>query len=303
MIYVKNDLSRGNKFILDYDTRVYAGGLYFDLKRKNQKTLKYRLCLNSLPKSGRILEIGCGAGINLRTLKKLRPDLFYFGCDISQNSLNIAKSLDSQIKYLNQDLHSIRYNKKMDHIIIIDVLEHVPDINKAIKSIKKAMKKDATMFINIPCEDSLLYNLFTMVDYDLKKKYGGHIRKYSKPEVISMLKNNGFVIENIKYNYHILGQIRDLLKYILMDFAYKKNRRNLEEGAFSLEGWDIILGIKEEKNLFKLCLKKSVKLLLEWLETISYYESIILRNIGLCAIGLNVTARLMDKKEDKGIRK
>src|SRR4051812_46795960 len=57
--------------------------------------LKLRYLLEDLaPVRGRVLDVGCGAGQVAKAVKRARPDLEVFGCDLSRSALAVASSPD-----------------------------------------------------------------------------------------------------------------------------------------------------------------------------------------------------------------
>ncbi len=63
--------------------------------------------------------------------------------------------------------------EKYDRIIAIHVLEHLPDLPKAIENMKNNLNKDGVMHIVIPCEGSLVYSICRKISAErvFKKRY------------------------------------------------------------------------------------------------------------------------------------
>ena len=57
---------------------------------------KYKIIM-SLPKKGKVLDVGCGDGINLKVINFLRPDLELYGVDISDKKNFLSKNVNFEI--------------------------------------------------------------------------------------------------------------------------------------------------------------------------------------------------------------
>jgi len=97
----------------------------------------------------RFLEIGCATGSLLQMLQEENiPDNEYFGIDISNFAINIAKQ-----KKLNVELVSIeefRSEKKFDVIFSVETMEHVENSKTYIKSIKENLNENGIFLFYIP---------------------------------------------------------------------------------------------------------------------------------------------------------
>ena len=84
----------------DYDAKVW-GGPKVRLGPTYMQGLKLRYCLEDLePISGRLLDIGCGAGNMPKAIKHYRPDLDLWGADLSPNALKAANVASEGVKFV-----------------------------------------------------------------------------------------------------------------------------------------------------------------------------------------------------------
>ena len=92
----------------------------------------------------RIADIGCGAGGVLSELSRLMdPNIRYYGFDISPQAIEIArKHSNDNICFKMEDLLSPNNDEYFDILLIMDVVEHIPDhIDFLRKSRTKALYK------------------------------------------------------------------------------------------------------------------------------------------------------------------
>lgn len=106
----------------------------------------------------RILDVGVGLG---RILENF-PNLQKFGMDISFEYLKEAKSKKIEVCYsLIEDMPFMKAS--FDLVVCTDVLEHVIDLNSALKKILGVIKKDGFLIIRVPYREDL--GLYLQPDY------------------------------------------------------------------------------------------------------------------------------------------
>ena len=96
-----------------------------------------------------ILDIGCGGGLISVPMKKLGANVV--GIDASLKNINIAKTHSKKnnlkIKYICSSPEKLKINKKFDVLLMLEIVEHVDDINLFVKKSSKFLKKNGLMFI------------------------------------------------------------------------------------------------------------------------------------------------------------
>ena len=111
---------------------------YFNIKAK-------KLPLKNI----NILDIGCGGGLISVPIKKLGANVV--GIDASLKNIQVAKSYSKKnklkIKYICSSPEKLKIKKKFDVILILEIVEHVDDIDFFINQSSKFLKKNGLMFI------------------------------------------------------------------------------------------------------------------------------------------------------------
>ena len=111
---------------------------HFNIKSKNMPL-----------KNINILDIGCGGGLISVPMKKLGANVV--GIDASLKNINIAKTHSKKnnlkIKYICSSPEKLKINKKFDVLLMLEIVEHVDDINLFVKKSSKFLKKNGLMFI------------------------------------------------------------------------------------------------------------------------------------------------------------
>jgi len=198
-----------------------------NLNWSDPTAFRLKLSLKSLPKTGKVLELGCGAGQFIRGIKKIKSDLNCYGCDISWSAIQKAKSFEDKINYKISEENSLPYDDDLfDTVLIYDVLEHVENPNAILEEVNRILKPNGTFYMFVPCEGDWLsfWNLLKKfgLGIGLTKKYAGHINYFTRTEIYDLLNKNGFNIIQKRFSEHFLGQKLGLLSFFLMDRYSKK---------------------------------------------------------------------------------
>lgn len=126
-----------------------------NLRRKNfRKLIKTILNKMSNPE---ILEIGSGDGFFVEEC--IKEGISITGSEASINSLKRLRS-KFKIKFLELCLpESIKTKTKnvFDIVIFNDVFEHLQDLDNVIIQVKKVLKKDGLIILNLPSSDGLIF--------------------------------------------------------------------------------------------------------------------------------------------------
>lgn len=104
-----------------------------------------------------VLDIGCGDGGVLLYMKK-KKDFIAVGADISDIVLNFLDSKGIEVvKFDINDFNSIELLPEVDHIMMLEVLEHMPNPEKFLNKISKKATK--SIFFSFPNSGYISYRL------------------------------------------------------------------------------------------------------------------------------------------------
>lgn len=113
----------------------------------NEKTVK--AIKKHLSRGKKILDAGLGTGTVLKSLSGYKK----YGVDIS---LKYLSTIQDDIHLACAKLEDLPYKTCFfDGIICTDVLEHVLDLNKVIKELKRILKKDGILIVRVPFNENL----------------------------------------------------------------------------------------------------------------------------------------------------
>lgn len=97
-----------------------------------------------IPKGSKVLEIGCGTGDLLNSVKPA----YALGIDLSEEMIKIAKSKYPNYNFSVADVENFELEEKFDYIIISDLICFLWDIQLALRNIKKVCNEKTRIIIN-----------------------------------------------------------------------------------------------------------------------------------------------------------
>lgn len=110
--------------------------------------------LNKLNGSQKILDAGCGIGLNSFLAGRL--DFMVVGVDNDPQKLSLAQKMQERtgyqnVSFLTGDLRELGFkSRSFDSVICFEVLEHIEDDNKAVGELARVLKQDGTLLLSVP---------------------------------------------------------------------------------------------------------------------------------------------------------
>lgn len=166
---------------------------YFDLNypdyfRQNPPYKEMRI-ISSIKKhcpKGSLLDVGCALGAFLSEAEKTGYSVG--GCDISKFAVKYASK---KFKVKQCSINTLKYpDSNFDVITVLDVIEHVPDINKAFSELSRVAKKSGIICFTMPVYDGLSGKIVNLIDKDPT-----HVNKFSRHKWVELLGKRFEVLE------------------------------------------------------------------------------------------------------------
>ena len=180
-----------------------------------------RLLARNLSKDAAILDIGCGDGAFLSEMKKLGFDVLT-GFDQSPG-IERAKKLQIGRFYTSSVSQFLENAEKMggtdeDAIVMVNVLEHVPEPTVLLRRLHTVMKEGALLAITVPNDFNPLQQAF------LKKK-GHHPWFVCLPDHLNYFDFNSlvFALANAGFQEIDRSALYPLELFLLQDLDYIKD--------------------------------------------------------------------------------
>lgn len=138
-----------------------------------------------------ILDIGCGEGFVINFLQN--KDII--GLDISKDALTIAKAQSPDNRFFRGDIYNLPFQKdNFDIVIVMEVLEHINDVERAIDDVKRVSKKYC--IFSVPNEP--YFRLMNMLRGKNIYRFGNdieHIQNWGTGEFVKLLERHLEVLE------------------------------------------------------------------------------------------------------------
>lgn len=223
----KVQLIQEEQYIFPYHYLSLYSEIYRDLVH-----IEYLSLLNIIKKiitdlkGKEILDVGCGDGRLIYELKGCGYNLT--GIDFSFRAINFSKAFNPESNFMCKDLCDIKFKKKFDLIIMMEVFEHISpkDENKVLSAVYDNLKPGGKLIITVPSKltplDPKHYRHFDVLT--LKQifekffktesiigniKYGKAYKKFKKLKKIAValygMKNKLFPVKRLIYyikNYY-----------------------------------------------------------------------------------------------------
>ncbi len=77
----------------------------------------------------------------------------------------------------------------LDLVVAFDVLEHIADDHAAAKDVFESLRPGGTFLVAVPCDPKL---------WSAHDVAVGHVRRYTRPELLDLLTGAGFTIQDVR---------------------------------------------------------------------------------------------------------
>lgn len=184
-----------------------------DLRRYNK--------FKNLIGNKKILDFGCGWGGFLNKFKNKKNK---FGVEIRKEC----------IKYINYNLkfkvfnNLSEINQKFDFISLFHVLEHIPNQIIILKKIRKKLKKDGKIIIEVPHAKDFLIETLNLKSFKNFTFWSEHLILHTEESLCKILNIAGFKVVNFEYLQRY--NINNHFKWIIEN---KPNGHNDYKGMFN----------------------------------------------------------------------
>jgi SAM-dependent methyltransferase len=167
-------------------------------------------------------EVGCGAGGVVYCLQQQYPGVPFSGYDISPQAIALAQQFKQEnLHFYNEDFLQ-KETAQEDLVLVIDVVEHVPDFFEFLTKLKK---KGRQFVFHIPLDMSCRTLLKPHVLLQQRRAVG-HIHYFTKEHIWWALQDCGYTIKQWQYTRPRI----DIDKPDGFKIAVKKILRNMSFG-------------------------------------------------------------------------
>ena len=210
----------------EYENYVKKLTLPGDKIRKNITEVRKFDQLKSLFNSpGRVLDVGCGAGVFLTIAAENNWDCT--GIELSRSGLNAA--LEKGVNIIEGSFDNYEFNKKFNCITFWGVLEHVVNPIEQIKKAVSLLEENGIIIFEVPSADSLLMEYVIehgLVPYRYVES-ARHLTFYSLKAIkmicekqslnLEYIESNGLDIQTVllqEFDAEIINKIKNIQQLI-----------------------------------------------------------------------------------------
>ena len=239
------------------------------------------LAARALPGAA-LLEVGCGSGRILRSVREHDQHTRLTGVDLSRDQLVLAgrENRGNRISFISADGQVLPLGPDtFDFVVFLDFLEHIDRPQEALHEMHRVLKPGAFLYAVVPAEGHGVYRLSqALFGRHFKEKTGGHIQQYTLRQIEQMVTATGLQISQRRYSYHLFGSLMDYALFTLLlhpgiaRVFWAKNKYYQGEGQQTLAS-RLLNGAMTLGN------------------AIAYYESRLLRRTSLGATAIHLVAQ------------
>jgi len=149
-----------------------------------------------------VLDVGCASGYFAEILSK-EKNCTVIGIEIDERDAERATRFCKFV--LKADIESLDWeeklkNKKFDHIIFADVLEHLKDPGAVLKRVKRFLKPKGTILISIPNIAHVSIRLELLQGKFIPEEIGildnTHLKYFTRDSFINLAQTAGYAIRS-----------------------------------------------------------------------------------------------------------
>lgn len=156
---------------------------------RGRRALLRRLVPRLLPsdRRGRILDLGCGVGVNARLLARHGSPVLV---DESPVALARARAVAAQPCLQGDALRLPFRAGAFDLACALDVLEHLPDDRGALRELARVLAPGGRLLVLVPAFGFL---------WGPQDRVSRHVRRYRRGELVARVREAGFHVERAWY--------------------------------------------------------------------------------------------------------
>jgi SAM-dependent methyltransferase len=147
--------------------------------------------LRRMPAPGRALDIGAAGGGNTRLLKEHGWQAV--ALEYSDSVAEVARSRGVSVARADARALPVR-SGTCGLVTAFDVLEHIEEDYQAAAEIARVLEPGGSALIAVPCDMAL---------WSAHDEAVGHVRRYTRPELTTLVEKAGLVIEQV-WSWNVL---------------------------------------------------------------------------------------------------
>ncbi|MBI2546196.1 methyltransferase domain-containing protein [Candidatus Woesearchaeota archaeon] len=162
------------------------------------------------------LDIGCGEGIFYYELSRRGIDMkgIDYSLEALRNMREKLKAAHAELQVCNANAQKLPFKDgSFEQIICLDVLEHLPDAQAALKEMSRTLRKNGAAIITVPNELYLTKPVLPINFKEHLKAIGHESAGFDYKQLKEMLEKEGFRIVRHEYYLKFFGRVMTELTF------------------------------------------------------------------------------------------
>jgi 2-polyprenyl-3-methyl-5-hydroxy-6-metoxy-1,4-benzoquinol methylase len=200
----------------------------------------------------KVLDAGCGDGINLLGLSKLSDthnlSLTLHGVDYNPIRLDRALNNVPSATLQCASLLNLPYgNSTYDVVLCSHTLEHIPDCRKALAELMRVIRPGGLLIIAVPNEGCLMARLRNYILQPSISQTTDHVHFFTEETLSSLLKKSGFTILSIQRETFFFPH--SYLNFFITEFPFGHSFMNFLRRFFPSQAGGLITSLVKPSSL------------------------------------------------------
>jgi demethylmenaquinone methyltransferase/2-methoxy-6-polyprenyl-1,4-benzoquinol methylase len=183
--------------------------------RRNPEERKRRLYIFKIKRNEKVLDLGCGDGLNVNLLYKSGIKKIV-GVDIAPELIKNAKKLTPKAKFYISSAEKLPFKNESFNVVLVDsVFHHLMKYEKALSEIKRVLKRNGRLCFIEPHKSIIRYIYDTVCEWSISKY------------IPFLAKRRNSYLGEIKFMKHWLST-ENLFYNLLIKFGFKKKLHRID---------------------------------------------------------------------------
>ncbi len=148
-----------------------------------------------------LLDAGCGTGAMLKLLAKDVPGKEFYGIDLSEKMIEVAKENGGNIHFQQGDCETLPYpDESFDVVTCSMSFHHYPHVEKFFLNVGRVLKPGGRLILrDMTSRSAFILWIINNIELPLANLVGkGDVHCYSRAEVKELCERSGLQLENFE---------------------------------------------------------------------------------------------------------
>lgn len=154
-----------------------------------------RAVVQLLEPTDRILEVGCGAGISSLRIRQMLRGQYFEVSDIDGNAIQQFEKIHFPIPFRQESVLELqRASGEFDCVFLLEVLEHVPDYERALSELFRVSRK----YVVVSTPNEPLWRILNITRLKYIRNWGntpGHINHWGRAALVQLISKYGEILK------------------------------------------------------------------------------------------------------------